>query len=90
MQMRRPTWLPRPPAKSPGATLDPLVLKALQLLSFSHGAPDADLLASQLATQEFVGHAWLEGGTWSWPVVKTAAQAAVRLQAVALTGDEAA
>ncbi|MGH2355452.1 MAG: hypothetical protein ACRDI2_00215 [Chloroflexota bacterium] len=48
----------------------------------------AEDLAEALLAKELSRYAWLDVGLWGRPVYKAAAEAAVRLQAVAVTGDE--
>lgn len=93
----------RPPAavqhgERNGERPDPLVARALCWLgrrsrgsrparqeSLSRVAED---LAEALLAKELSRYAWLDVGLWGRPVYKAAAEAAVRLQAVAVTGDE--
>ena len=48
----------------------------------------ADDLAGRLLAEEWARYGWLDVGLWGRPVYKAAAQAALRLQAVAVMGDE--
>ena len=45
-------------------------------------------LAGRLLAEEWARYGWLDVGLWGRPVYKAAAQAALRLQAVAVMGDE--
>ena len=83
---------------SSGNGLDPLILRALRLLAGwprrgqahrrASAAPAADDLAGQLAAEELPVYAWLDIGVWGRPAYHAAAQAALRLQAVAVSGED--
>jgi hypothetical protein len=73
----------------PAAGVDPLVHRALTLMS-SHGATPRsdDAVTDKLVREELAGAAWIDGGHWVERACRDAAKAARRLHRVAVSGDE--
>jgi hypothetical protein len=69
--------------------VDPLVHRALTLMSKHGSAPDAEKAVTEaLVQEELAGAAWIDGGHWVEPASRNAVKAASRLHRVAVSGDE--
>jgi hypothetical protein len=66
-----------------------LVREALRLLRTpKKDRAGAEGLAKHLMAEDLPHLAAADGGIWAWPLYKAAAEAAVRIQAAAVGGDE--
>ena len=94
--MPSPDASPDAVSSGSGTCPDPLIQRALRLLAgwprvarAKPTRPAAGDLAGRLVAEELPVYAWLDIGLWGRPVYQAAAQAALRLQAVAVAGDDA-
>jgi hypothetical protein len=78
-----------------GKRLDPLTSHAVRWLAdIRHRLPAsprrkvADAVADHLQAESLPEYAWMDVGIWGRPVYRSAAEVALRLQTVAVSGDE--